>query len=263
MRATHPDVNRSRRPGDHLDELAAQTPKFHAAVLAELRRSGTSAPPRSRCVPPATPTTRDTDPHGGQIAECSHQAGDTSPVNSAAGAARGAPCRSSAPRSRSPSRPMVRAIWLLRNLLRELGRRLAKSGVLGTADDVFYLLVDDSMRCLPTLLGWSRGVAQNNNGWPASHRPRLQWHLADHCLPGDCPRPGAINGVGVCSGLVRGRVRIVRRKPSTPSDRSVLVAKVTEVGPPPPSPTRRRWSPSSAAQCRAPPSSPANSASRV
>ena len=38
---------------------------------------------------------------------------------------------------------MVRANWLLRNLLRELGRRLVRAGVLQTADDVFYLLVDE------------------------------------------------------------------------------------------------------------------------
>ena len=38
---------------------------------------------------------------------------------------------------------MVRAIWVLRSLLREYGRRLADAGVFDTADDVFYLLVDE------------------------------------------------------------------------------------------------------------------------
>ncbi|MBL7326271.1 hypothetical protein INQ16_32315, partial [Escherichia coli] len=38
---------------------------------------------------------------------------------------------------------MVRAIWVLRALLREYGRRLTEAGVFDTPDDVFYLLVDE------------------------------------------------------------------------------------------------------------------------
>ncbi|MGH3638426.1 MAG: hypothetical protein ACRDUX_05285, partial [Mycobacterium sp.] len=38
---------------------------------------------------------------------------------------------------------MVRAIWVLRGLLREYGRRLVDAGEIGEVDDVFYLLVDE------------------------------------------------------------------------------------------------------------------------
>ncbi|EUA44494.1 hypothetical protein I552_4267 [Mycobacterium xenopi 3993] len=38
---------------------------------------------------------------------------------------------------------LIRAIWVLRGLLREYGHRLVESGVLKTVDDVFYLLVDE------------------------------------------------------------------------------------------------------------------------
>ena len=38
---------------------------------------------------------------------------------------------------------MVRAIWVLRRLLREQGRRMVDAGELGEIDDVFYLLVDE------------------------------------------------------------------------------------------------------------------------
>ena len=41
---------------------------------------------------------------------------------------------------------MVRANWVLRGLLREYGRRLTDAGVFDTADDVFYLLVDELER---------------------------------------------------------------------------------------------------------------------
>jgi hypothetical protein len=38
---------------------------------------------------------------------------------------------------------VIRAIWVLRTMLREYGRRLTRAGVFESADDVFYLLVDE------------------------------------------------------------------------------------------------------------------------
>lgn len=59
---------------------------------------------------------------------------------------------------------MVRAIWVLRALLREHGRRLAEAGVLHASDDVFYLLVDEVTHCPRTWPSWWPGAAQNNAG---------------------------------------------------------------------------------------------------
>ena len=128
---------------------------------------------------------------------------------------------------------MVRAIWLLRNLLRELGRRLAKSGVLDDADDVFYLLVDelDALPADPAALVARRRAEQIrladvvpppvfSGDWRATP------DVAAVLIPGQ-----SLTGVGVCGGRVRGRVRIVR--PDTIDGLEageILVAEVTDVG---------------------------------
>ena len=129
---------------------------------------------------------------------------------------------------------MVRAIWLLRNLLRELGRRLAKAGVLDDADDVFYLLVDelDALPADPAALVAQRRAEQIQAGrrGPAAG---LQRRLAGRPpIAATVLNPGqTLTGVGVCGGRVRGRVRIVR--PDTIDDLEageILVAEVTDVG---------------------------------
>jgi phosphohistidine swiveling domain-containing protein len=128
---------------------------------------------------------------------------------------------------------MVRAIWLLRNLLREIGCRLANSGVLEDADDVFYLLVDelDALPADPAALVARRRAEQLrladvvppavfSGGWQAANAE------ATVLAPGQI-----LKGVGVCGGRVRGRVRIVR--PETIDDLEsgeILVAEVTDVG---------------------------------
>ncbi len=128
---------------------------------------------------------------------------------------------------------MVRANWLLRNLLRELGRRLVKTGKLETVDDVFYLLVDE----LDALPADTAGLV--------ARRRAEQRRLADVVPPavfsGDWrPTTAAtsvlsagqgLTGAGVSGGRVRGRVRIVR--PDTIDDLQageILVAEVTDVG---------------------------------
>jgi len=230
-----PDVNRILAgPGDHLDELAAQTPEFHAAVLAELKAIGHRGPAEV------------------EMRSASY-ADDPEMLIRMVAKSLNAPTR---PETRRPSIPlqarpvarlaahqlrdrevrrdrMVRAIWLLRNLLRELGRRLAKSGVLGTADDVFYLLVDE-LDALPAdasgLVARRRAEQQRLAGFAPPPFFSGSWQattsLATVLGPGE-----TLNGVGVCGGRVRGRVRIVR--PESIDDLEpgeILVAEVTDVG---------------------------------
>jgi phosphohistidine swiveling domain-containing protein len=121
----------------------------------------------------------------------------------------------------------------LRGLLREYGRRLTEAGVFESADDVFYLLVDE-LDALPADVG--KLVAQRRaeqrrlagvvppTVFSGSWQPSTNSSTA--LATGD-----TIRGVGVCGGRVRGRVRIVR--PETIDDLEpgeILVAEVTDVG---------------------------------
>jgi phosphohistidine swiveling domain-containing protein len=128
---------------------------------------------------------------------------------------------------------MVRANWVLRGLLREYGRRLAEVGSVETADDVFYLLVDE-LDALPADV--SGLVARRR----AEHR-RLAAVVPPTVFSGNwqptttssiaLSAGETLRGVGVCGGRVRGRVRIVR--PETIDDLQpgeILVAEVTDVG---------------------------------
>ena len=230
-----PDVNRILAgPGDHLDELAAQTPEFHAAVLAELKAIGHRGPAEV------------------EMRSASY-ADDPEMLVRMVAKSLNAPTRPETRRSSIPlqARPvarlaahqlrdrevrrdrMVRAIWLLRNLLRELGRRLAKSGVLGTADDVFYLLVDelDALPADPSgLVARRRAEQQRLAGFAPPAFFSGSWQAATS--PATVLGPGeTLSGVGVGGGRVRGRVRIVR--PESIDDLEpgeILVAEVTDVG---------------------------------
>ena len=221
-------------PGDHLEELSSQAPEFHAAVLAELKVIGHRGPAEV------------------EMRSASY-ADDPEMLIRMVAKSLNLPAR---PQSHRPSIPlqarpvarlaahqlrdrevrrdrMVRAIWLLRNLLRELGRRLVNSGVLEAVDDVFYLLVDE-LDALPAdtsglvarrraeqhrLAGFAPPAAFSG-GWQAASS------LATVLIPGE-----TLSGVGVGGGRVRGRVRIVR--PDSIDDLEpgeVLVAEVTDVG---------------------------------
>ncbi|HYZ69439.1 MAG TPA: PEP-utilizing enzyme, partial [Mycobacterium sp.] len=128
---------------------------------------------------------------------------------------------------------MVRAIWVLRALLREQGRRLVQRGVLADVDDVFYLLVDEIDAAPDDLTGL------------VARRRREQRELAELIPPEafsgkwqPVRTPAArlatgemLHGLGVCGGRVRGRVRVI--VPETIDELQpgeVLVAKATDVG---------------------------------
>jgi nucleoside-diphosphate-sugar epimerase/phosphohistidine swiveling domain-containing protein len=230
-----PDVNRIlARPGDHLDEMAAQTPEFHAAVLAELKVMGHRGPAEL------------------EMRSASY-ADDPEMLLRMVAKSLNVPTR---PETRRPSIPlqarpvaglaaqqlrdrevrrdrMVRSNWLLRNLLRELGRRLVSSGVIAAVDDVFYLLVDE-LDALPAdvagLVARRRAEQQRLAGSAPPAAFSGSWQAATAPATASCPG-ATLNGVGVGGGRARGRVRIVR--PESIDDLEpgeVLVAHVTDVG---------------------------------
>ncbi|BBX73301.1 sugar epimerase family protein [Mycobacterium shinjukuense] len=224
-------------PGQRLKKLAVEAPQFHAAVRAELALIGHRGPAEVEMLS----TSYSDDPE--LLVRMVAKALDAPPA-----AADAEPTRPVIPvrakpvallaarqlRDREVRRDkMVRAIWVLRALLREHGRRLADAGVVDAVDDVFYLLVDE-LDALPADV--SALVARRR----AEHR-RLVAVVPPTVFSGSW-RPSAasataltggdtLRGVGVCGGKVRGRVRIVR--PETLDDLrpgEILVAQVTDVG---------------------------------
>ncbi|WP_297824581.1 sugar epimerase family protein [Mycobacterium sp.] len=221
-------------PGDRLDKLAVEAPEFHGALLAELALIGHRGPAelemlstsyaddpellvrmvtRAMCAPPAPEPQRTRIPlRAKPIAVLATQQ----------------------LRDREVRRDkVVRANWVLRKLLREYGRRSVEAGIFGTADDVFYLLVDE-LDPLPADVGAlvARRRAEQRR-LVAVAPPTVfsgSWRPSTTSSPalagGD-----TLRGVGVCGGRVRGRVRIVR--PDTIDELQpgeILVAEVTDVG---------------------------------
>ena len=128
---------------------------------------------------------------------------------------------------------MVRTIWLLRGLLREYGRRLVAAGTLQDSEDVFYLLVDELDAPPPDV---AAVVARRR-----AQQAELQRRVPPEAFSGRWAPTAAptselisgdvLHGLGVCAGVVRGRVRVVH--PETIDDLEpgeILVAKVTDVG---------------------------------
>jgi nucleoside-diphosphate-sugar epimerase/phosphohistidine swiveling domain-containing protein len=221
-------------PGDRLGKLAAEAPEFHAAVLAELALIGHRGPAELEMLS----TSYSDDPE--LLVRMVTRAMSASPAPQ--------PWQPHIPlharpvaylaarqlRDREVRRDkVVRANWVLRNLMREFGRRLVEAGVFDTADDVFYLLVDE-LDALPVdvagLVARRRAEQQRlatvvpPTVFSGSWQPTTASSLA--LTTGESMR-----GVGVCGGRVRGRVRIVR--PETIDDLQpgeILVAEVTDVG---------------------------------
>ena len=221
-------------PGERLGKLAVDAPEFHSAVLAELELIGHRGPAEV------------------EMLSTSYADNPELLVRMVARAMSAPP----APEPRQPQIPlrakpvavlatrqlrdrevrrdkMVRAIWVLRGLLREYGRRLVDAGIFDTVDDVFYLLVDEldaPAPDVPDLVARRRAEQRRLNtvvpptvfsgGWQPSSTSSPALTSGDR-----------LRGVGVCGGRVRGRVRIVR--PETIDDLQpgeILVAEVTDVG---------------------------------
>jgi nucleoside-diphosphate-sugar epimerase/phosphohistidine swiveling domain-containing protein len=126
----------------------------------------------------------------------------------------------------------VRANWVLRRLLREHGRRLAAAGILPAPDDVFFLQVDE-LAALPHDVAQTVKARRAEQARLTTIEPPPgfsgSWNAATVTAALD---PGeTLQGLGVSSGIVHGRVRVV-----TPHNigellpGEILVAAVTDVG---------------------------------
>jgi len=221
-------------PGERLDKLAVDAPEFHAAVLDELALIGHRGPAEVEML--STSYADDPELLVRMVAKALTAPPTPDPIRDVI-PLRARPVALLAARQlrdREVRRDkMVRAIWVLRALLREYGRRLTDAGVFGTADDVFYLLVDE-LDPLPqdvSALVARRRAEQRRLAavvpptvFSGSWEPAV---ISATALTGG----DTLRGVGVCGGRVRGRVRIVR--PETIDDLQpgeILVAEVTDVG---------------------------------
>ena len=221
-------------PGERLGKLAVEAPEFHAAVLAELALIGHRGPAELEMLS----TSYADDPE--LLVRMVTRAMSAPPTP-----------QPSPPRIPLRARPVaylaahqlrdrevrrdkvVRANWVLRNLMREYGRRLVEAGLINSADDVFYLLVDE-LDALPAdvapLVARRRA---DQRRLVAVSPPTVfsgSWQPTE-TFPPPLTSGGALRGVGVCGGRVRGRVRIVR--PETIDELQpgeILVAEVTDVG---------------------------------
>jgi nucleoside-diphosphate-sugar epimerase/phosphohistidine swiveling domain-containing protein len=221
-------------PDDRLDALCKHAPQFHAAVLNELALIGHRGPAEAEMR--STSYADNPELLLGMVAKSLTAPDGPRPAQPSI-PVWGRPVAVLAARQlreRETRRDrLVRAIWVLRGLLREYGRRLVDSGVLKTADDVFYLLVDE-LDALP--VDASEVVARRR----AEQRRLIDvvppavftgsWQpgpaLAAVLEPGQ-----SLHGLGVCGGRVRGRVRMVR--PETIDELQpgeILVAEATDVG---------------------------------
>jgi nucleoside-diphosphate-sugar epimerase/phosphohistidine swiveling domain-containing protein len=225
-------------PGERLGKLAVEAPEFHAAVLAELALIGHRGPAELEML--SNSYSDDPELLVRMVTKTLNVV-RAQPVS--ASAHRRIPLRARPVallatrqlRDREVRRDkMVRANWVLRSLLREYGRRMVEAGAFESADDVFYLLVDE-LDALPAdvskvvtrrraerrrLAGVVPPTVFSGSWEPSTASSRVLLGAGDILL-----------GVGVCGGRVRGRVRIVR--PETIDDLQpgeILVAEVTDVG---------------------------------
>lgn len=221
-------------PGERLGKLAVEAPEFHAAVLAELALIGHRGPAELEMLS----TSYADDPELlVRMVTRAMSAAPTPPPSPPRIPLRAKPVAHVAARQlrdREVRRDkVVRANWVLRNLMREYGRRLVEAGLFDSVDDVFYLLVDE-LDALPADVASlvARRRAEQRR-LVAISPPTVfsgSWQPTE-AFPPPLTSGDTLRGVGVCGGRVRGRVRIVR--PETIDDLQpgeVLVAEVTDVG---------------------------------
>ncbi|ORW33303.1 hypothetical protein AWB91_09265 [Mycobacterium paraense] len=221
-------------PGERLGKLAVEAPEFHAAVLAELALIGHRGPAELEMLSTSYADDPELLVRMVTKAMSAPAAPEPEPARIPLRAKPIARLAGHQLRDREVRRDkVVRANWVLRNLMREYGRRLVEAGIFRTADDVFYLLVDE-LDALPPDVGKLVAERRSEQRRLAGVVPPTvfsgTWQPTVTSAPalagGD-----SLRGVGVCGGRVRGRVRIVR--PETIDDLQpgeILVAEVTDVG---------------------------------
>ncbi|OKH71216.1 hypothetical protein EB72_24195 [Mycobacterium sp. SWH-M1] len=217
-----------------LAEIERRAPAFHRALTDELHRIGHRGPAE---VEMSSPTYADDPALLLRIVTRTLDTEQDVPPEPTAVAPHVRPVAALAARQlrdREDRRDkMVRAIWLLRRLLREKGRRMTAAGVLADPEDVFYLLVDELDTPLPdAATSVARRRAEQARLTAIVPPPAFsgRWE-AQPTAPASLTAGTELQGLGICGGRVRGRVRVVR--PDTIDDLQpgeVLVAEVTDVG---------------------------------
>ena len=128
---------------------------------------------------------------------------------------------------------MVRAIWILRNMLRECGSRMVSSRRIDTVDDVFYLTVDEldaPPADLVPLVARRREQQRRLANLVPPEAFSGSWRSSDASNP-PLAAGEVLQGLGVCDGQARGRVRVVSSETvDEVQPGEVLVAKVADVG---------------------------------
>ncbi|MCG5433965.1 PEP-utilizing enzyme [Mycobacterium sp. MYCO198283] len=224
-----------RTRGGHLADLADAAPEFHRRLLAELTVIGHRGPAEVEMSSPSYADRPD------RLVRAVAKAA-VLPAADPAAASAGIPAwvrpvaavAAAQLRDREVRRDrMVRAIWVLRGLLRDAGARLAGAGILAQAEDIFFLQVDEVVALPGDVAGL---VARRRAEQRRLADVRLPEAFSGHWEP--TPAPAAaleagdrMQGTGVCGGRVRGRVRVVTA--DTVDDLQpgeVLVARVTDVG---------------------------------
>jgi nucleoside-diphosphate-sugar epimerase/phosphohistidine swiveling domain-containing protein len=222
---------------DVLDVLARKAPEFHAALLCELALVGHRGP--AECELHSSVYADKPEVFAHMIAKS---------LAASRGSVLGIGHSDTSDRARPPTvqklaawqlrereirrDKVVRSTWLLRSLLRELGRRLVDRQVLTEADDVFYLLVDE-LEALPPNVTELVARRRQDQKMLADARPPSAF--SGHWTPDDDTSAtgsgDVLQGVGVCGGQVRGTVRIINEHnidDLLPGE--ILVAEVTDVG---------------------------------
>ncbi|MBW0012100.1 sugar epimerase family protein [Mycobacterium sp.] len=221
-------------PGERLGKLAVEAPEFHAAVLAELALIGHRGPAELEMLSASYADDPELLIRMVTKAMSAAPAPQPEPVRIPLRAKPIARLATHQLRDREVRRDkVVRANWVLRNLMREYGRRLVEAGVLHAVDDVFYLLVDE-LDALPpdvaSVVARRRAERRRLAGVVPPTVFSGSWQPTT-TTPAALTTGDTLRGVGVCGGRVRGRVRIVR--PETIDDLQpgeILVAEVTDVG---------------------------------
>lgn len=233
-RADAPTAELLATPGVTFDDLAAQVPEFTAAFRNELALIGHRGPGEVEM----RSTTYSDDPS--LLMRIVAKAAEHGPRNAPAppdvplwvrpiAAAAAAQLREREVRRDR----MVRAIWVVRTLLREAGRRLVDEGLLDTVDDVFYLQVDELEAPPPDMAAVvTRRRAQQRTLTEMVPPEAFSGHWDPTPAPMAPLAPGEVlHGMGVGGGRMTGRVRVIA--PETIGELQpgeVLVAKVTDVG---------------------------------
>jgi phosphohistidine swiveling domain-containing protein len=128
-----------------------------------------------------------------------------------------------------PKRAFVQALDVTRAAARRLGHHLAEDGVLDTADDVFYLVLEELLVDRPAP---RRDLVERRRARRAEYAARTypsEWSGRPDPIVARAENSGVLSGLGVSSGLVEGEVTVVRDPAAAEvAPGTILVAPTTD-----------------------------------